>query len=166
MIKSDPKRFFHYFEKFCNRFQLECYLMKIDLVIYLTVQILYLGKFFLLSYNLKGFQPISLQDSLITNTSCLNDLITLIFCMQKGSQNKKKISNFKGFQILNFHRVWSGMPKTAHNSRRCSEASQELQLHWKWYRMKNKVKRREFQCIFNSQFITTNPLVQSDCNIY
>lgn len=103
--------------------------MKINLFIYLTVQILYLGKFFLLSYNLKGFQPINLQDSLITDTSCLNDLITLIFCMQKGSQNKKKNSNFEAFQVLNFHRVWSGMPKTAHNSRRRSEVSQELQLH-------------------------------------
>ena len=32
--------------------------------------------------------------------------------------------------------------------------------------MKNKVKKREFPCIFNSQFITASPLVQSDCIIY
>ena len=32
--------------------------------------------------------------------------------------------------------------------------------------MKNKVKRRDFPCIFNSQFITASPLVQSDCSVY
>ena len=32
--------------------------------------------------------------------------------------------------------------------------------------MKNKVKKREFPCIFNSQCITATPLVQSDCIIY
>ena len=31
--------------------------------------------------------------------------------------------------------------------------------------MKNKVKRREFQYILNSEFITASPLVQSDCSV-
>ena len=32
--------------------------------------------------------------------------------------------------------------------------------------MKNKVKRKKFPCIFNSQFITASPLVELDCGIY
>ena len=32
--------------------------------------------------------------------------------------------------------------------------------------MKNKVKRRDFSCIFNSQFMTASPLVQSDFSVY
>ena len=32
--------------------------------------------------------------------------------------------------------------------------------------MKNKVKRREFPYIFNSQFITASPLVHLDCIVY
>ena len=70
MIQSDPKtRFFHFLKNFAIYFCWKCPLIKIYAVIYLTVQIPNLGKFLLFSYNLKGFQPISLQDSLITNTS-------------------------------------------------------------------------------------------------
>ena len=32
--------------------------------------------------------------------------------------------------------------------------------------MKNKMKRKEFLCIFKSQFITGSPLVESDYSIY
>ena len=46
------------------------------------------------------------------------------------------------------------------------EVSQEYQCHVKWYILKNKVKRRDFPCIFNSRLTTTSPLVQPDCNVY
>ena len=59
------------------------------------------------------------------------------------------------------------MHKAAHNRGSCSETFQELQFHWKYYRMKNKMKRKEFSwIIINSQFITESPLVKSDCGIY
>ena len=92
MIKSDPKtRFFYFLKNFAIDFCWKCPLINIYVVIYLTVQIPYLGKLLLFSYNLKGFQPISLQDSLITNTSCLNGWISLIFRMYTDSQNRKNL---------------------------------------------------------------------------
>ena len=49
---------------------------------------------------------------------------------------------------------------------RCSKVSQRLQCHLQYYRMKNRVKRKNFRCIFNSQFIAASHLVQSDCSVY
>ena len=68
-------------KNFAIDFCWNCPLIKIYIVTYFTVEIPYLGKLLLFSYNLKGVQPISLRDSLITNTSCLNAWIILIFCM-------------------------------------------------------------------------------------
>ena len=126
MIKSDPKtRFFHFLKNFAIYFCWKCPLIKIYAVIYLTVQIPYLGKFLLFSYNLKGFQPISLQDSLITNTSpvWMTGSHWFFACRQT-------VKTGKGFNSI-FYRVWSGMPKAAQNSSRPSKASQKLGFHWK-----------------------------------
>ena len=80
MIENDTTfGFYHYFENLFFFFAGNVLKLKIDIVIYLSVQIPYLGKFLLMSYSRKGFQPIRLQDSLITNTSCWIDWITLIF---------------------------------------------------------------------------------------
>ena len=60
--------------------------------------------------------------------------------------------------------MWSGMPKAAAilwGAQRLLKSSS-----FAGNRMKNKVKRKEFPCILNSQFISGSPLVQSDCSIY
>ena len=68
MIKNDPEiGFFHYLKK--KLFSFAGNDLKNDTVIYLTVQMAYLEKLLFWSYSWKGFQPIRLQDSLITYTS-------------------------------------------------------------------------------------------------
>ena len=119
--KKWPKdRVFPYFEKIIYWFSLETTLKWYCF----TVLIPYLGKLFFVSYNWKAFQPIRLQDSLITYL-LMKWLDQWFFTYRQTARKvKKKLNKI-------FLMVWSGMPKAAHNRRRCSKASQELQFHWK-----------------------------------
>ena len=81
-------------KNFAIDFCWKCPFIKIYVVIYLTVKIPYLRKYLLFSQNLKGFQPISLQNSLITNSSCLNDWITLFLHVDRQNRKKNSTKSF------------------------------------------------------------------------
>ena len=56
--KWPKNKVFHFLKNFAIDFCWKCPLIKIYVVTYLTVQMPYLGKFLLYSYNLKGFQQL------------------------------------------------------------------------------------------------------------
>ena len=148
--------FCNYFEKFYHYFLLKTFLNKTDSDVYLPVQTPYLGKFLFWSYYWKGFKVIILQDSLIRYISTLDGISRFnwfFVCWQITKKEKPLIQFFS----------WRACPSSTWAQRLSesysfTEHTIEWKLKWK--------KKKLLPYIYSSQFITVNPVVQSDCRIY